>query len=69
MIREEQAAIEQVIMMVKERAVTAVDGSIIAIEADTVCVHGDESSALAFIKALRKRFEEENIEMERIGNR
>jgi 5-oxoprolinase (ATP-hydrolysing) subunit A len=69
MIRDEQAAIEQVIQMVKEGTVTAVDGSIIAIEADTVCVHGDESSALAFIKALRKRFTEENIEMERIGNR
>ncbi|MGE6205181.1 LamB/YcsF family protein [Guptibacillus hwajinpoensis] len=68
-IRDEQAAIEQVIQMVKEGTVTAVDGSIIAIEADTVCVHGDEPSALAFIKALRKRFSEENIVMERIGNR
>ncbi|MFK3961036.1 LamB/YcsF family protein [Guptibacillus hwajinpoensis] len=68
-IRDEQAAIEQVIQMVKEGTVTAVDGSIIPIEADTVCVHGDEPSALAFIKALRKRFSEENIVMERIGNR
>ncbi|MDP4551440.1 5-oxoprolinase subunit PxpA [Alkalihalobacillus macyae] len=68
MIRDEQTAIDQVITMVKERKVTAVDGSIIDIEADTVCVHGDEPSALAFIKALRKRFDEENIVIERIGN-
>ena len=68
MIRDEQTAIDQVITMVKESKVTAVDGSIIDIEADTVCVHGDESSALAFIKALRKRFDEENIIIERIGN-
>ncbi|MBN8208729.1 LamB/YcsF family protein [Bacillus sp. NTK071] len=68
MIRDEHTAIDQVITMVKEGKVTAVDGSIIDIEADTVCVHGDEPSALAFIKALRKRFDEENIVMERIGN-
>ncbi|TKD70521.1 LamB/YcsF family protein [Pseudalkalibacillus hwajinpoensis] len=68
MIRDEQTAIDQVISMVKQGKVTAVDGSIIDIEADTVCVHGDEPSALAFIKALRKRFLEENILMERIGN-
>lgn len=68
MIRDEQTAIDQVITMVKESKVTAVDGSIIDIEADTVCVHGDEPSALAFIKALRKRFDEENIVIERIGN-
>ncbi|WP_347548334.1 5-oxoprolinase subunit PxpA [Pseudalkalibacillus hwajinpoensis] len=69
MIRDEQVAINQVVSMVTKGKVTAVDGSIIEIEADTVCVHGDEPSALSFIKALRKRFMEEDIEIERVGNR
>ncbi|WP_270180487.1 5-oxoprolinase subunit PxpA [Alkalihalobacillus sp. CinArs1] len=69
MITDEQTAIDQVISMVKHGIVRAVDGTSISIEADTVCVHGDEPSALAFIQSLRKRFKAENILIERIGNR
>ncbi|WP_377887315.1 LamB/YcsF family protein [Alkalihalobacillus sp. R86527] len=68
-ITDEIAAIDQVISMIKHGTVIAVDGSEITIEADTVCVHGDEPSALAFIQSLRKRFRAENITLERIGNR
>ncbi|NCV15663.1 MAG: hypothetical protein EBV49_14385, partial [Betaproteobacteria bacterium] len=37
--------------MVKEGHLIAVDGSQVAVTADTVCIHGDKASALANAKA------------------
>ncbi len=41
MIEDEDEAIARVIRMVTEGKVTANDGTDIAIQADSVCVHGD----------------------------
>ena len=37
----------------KEGKVTARDGSEVALQADSVCVHGDGPKALAFVEKLR----------------
>ena len=47
--------------MVKERKVRCVTGKDIAIEADSVCVHGDGAKALAFVAKIRKTLEENGI--------
>jgi UPF0271 protein len=63
LIHETDQAIEQVLTMVKERTVRAVDGSIVPIQADTICVHGDGPSALAFAHKLQETLVAEGIKL------
>ena len=52
LIGSEEAAVKQVREMVFQKTVTTVTGKQIAIEADTVCLHGDGPDALAFAKKI-----------------
>ncbi|KMM39402.1 LamB/YcsF family protein [Guptibacillus hwajinpoensis] len=67
MIHDADTAVKRVIRMVTEQKVTAVDGQDISINADTICVHGDEPEALRFVQQLRRRLEEEGIHIESAG--
>lgn len=40
-IHDPAAVVARVVRMVKERTVVAIDGSIVSLDADTICVHGD----------------------------
>jgi len=55
--------IERVIRMVKEKTVETITGEIIAIEADTVCIHGDNETAPEFVIKLTKALKNNNIEL------
>ena len=46
---------ERVLSMVKTGQVTAVDGSVIAVEAQSVCVHGDSPGAVQIATAVRDK--------------
>lgn len=61
MITDEEEAISRVIRMVKEQTVTAITGKDIPIRADSVCVHGDGESALAFVERIRQALGQEGI--------
>ena len=45
----------------REQAVRAIDGSDIAMQADTICVHGDTPEAVAFARNLRAALAEAGI--------
>ena len=68
-ITDEKIAVQRVIRMIKDGAVTAITGKNIPIRADSVCVHGDNQKALTFVKTIRKAFEEENIRIQPFGSR
>lgn len=53
LIHDQAEAVAQVLRMVREGAVRAVDGSAVAITADTVCLHGDGPNPVAFARLLR----------------
>jgi len=53
MIRDLDAALAQVERMLREGRVRALDGSDVAIVADTICIHGDEPGAAVFARELR----------------
>lgn len=53
MITSEQESIDQVVKMVTKGTCTAVCGKEITVKADTICLHGDQPSAVAFAGALR----------------
>ena len=52
MIEDENAAIARVLQMAKQGTVQANNGSTVALQADSVCVHGDGHKALAFVQKI-----------------
>ena len=64
---EEAAA--RVLRMLREDVVTTVDGSDLAIHADTICVHGDTPAAVAFVEKLREKLAAAGIKLEAPGTR
>lgn len=62
-ITDEDEAIDRVIKMVKYGKVQAITGKEISIEPDSVCVHGDNPKALGFVKLIRKRLLQEQIDV------
>jgi UPF0271 protein len=53
LITDEAAAVAQVLRMVREGKVRALDGRDVAIRAETVCVHGDGPNPVEFARRLR----------------
>ena len=49
--------------MVKEGRVVCKDGSEIDMAADTICVHGDNPSALALVKNIRESLQSAGVEI------
>ncbi len=62
-------ALHRVVRMVREGRVRAVDGSEVAIRADTVCIHGDGPHAAELAPALRQGLEREGITVAAVGAR
>jgi UPF0271 protein len=60
-IQESDEAIAQAMAMAREGQVRAVDGSIVVLQADTLCVHGDGEHAVAFARQLRAALEAAGI--------
>ncbi|WP_199097314.1 5-oxoprolinase subunit PxpA [Dyella sp. ASV21] len=56
-ITESDQAIAQAMAMAREGKVRAVDGEVIELVADTLCVHGDGAHAVAFARNLRAALE------------
>lgn len=67
-IHDKDLAIERVIKMVKYNKVTTITGEDISIQADTICVHGDNPSALLFVQEIRRALESENIDLVAMKN-
>ncbi|MCY4598962.1 MAG: LamB/YcsF family protein [Acidobacteria bacterium] len=50
-------AVERVLRMLREGAVTAVNGEAVAVRADTICIHGDTPGAAPLAAAVRAGLE------------
>lgn len=53
-IKDPDEALQRILQMVNDGTVTTNTGKVIPIVADSVCVHGDNPSAVAFTDALRQ---------------
>ena len=53
-IADPRAAAERAVRLVREHTVTAIDGSLIRLRADTLCIHGDGPDPAAFAGAIRE---------------
>ena len=67
-IHDTNLAISRVLRMVKEGKVEAINGKDISIQADTICVHGDNPQAVAFVKTIRNTLQREGIEVVSMGS-
>ncbi len=63
LINSTEACIKQVLQMIENQTVTAVDGTVIPIAAESVCLHGDGEHAVDFAKAIHKHLTAKTIEI------
>ena len=66
-IHDPEAVVARAVRMVKERTVVATDGSAVALEADTICVHGDTPGSDALASRIRAGLEAAGVTVKAIG--
>lgn len=68
LITDHVDAVTQVIQMVKEGKVTSRQQTEVALQADTICIHGDGEHALDFAKYIKEMLEKNRITVSAIAN-
>lgn len=68
MIEDTNEAVNRVIRMVKQGKVETVDGTDLSIQADTICIHGDELKSLDFAEKLHKELTAQGILIKKVGS-
>ena len=66
-IHDKDEAIARTVRMVTDGKVTAITGERISIDAHSICVHGDNPSAVEFVKNIREELERQGIVIAPIG--
>ena len=67
-IHDQDLAASRILKLVKDGKVVARDGTEIKLAADTICVHGDNPSAVALTKKIRETLTAEGIEVAPMGS-
>ena len=62
-IHDGEAVAQKVLKMVQEGRVVCKDNSEIELKADTICVHGDNPSALSLVKKIRETLQAAGVEI------
>jgi UPF0271 protein len=62
-IHDGELVAENILKMVKEGRVVCIDGSEIELSADTICVHGDNPSALSIVQKIRETLQASGVEI------
>lgn len=62
-IEDSQVAVDRTIKMLQTHQVTTIDGQVISIQPDTICVHGDGVKALAFVKQIHQALTAQGIDV------
>jgi UPF0271 protein len=66
-IHDPAIVVTRAIRMVKDRTVVAIDGTIVPLEADTICVHGDTPGADDLAAKVRAGLEAAGVSVKAIG--
>jgi UPF0271 protein len=62
-IHDPQAVAERMLRMVNESRVVAIDGTVIALDAQSICIHGDTPAAVSIARTLRQTLEARGVEL------
>jgi UPF0271 protein len=63
LVEEPEAVAARASRLARERVVVAVDGSVVPVRADTLCLHGDTPGAAALAAAVRARLARDGVEV------
>ena len=63
LIRDPKQAARRAVQMVLEGEIEALDGGRVKVEAETLCVHGDNPEAVAIARAVREALVEHGVEI------
>jgi UPF0271 protein len=66
-IHDSDAVVARAVQMVKEGTVVAVDGSVVNLDADTICVHGDTPGSDRLAANIRAGLEAAGVTVKAIG--
>jgi UPF0271 protein len=66
-IHDPEAVVARAVRMVKDRYVVAIDGSVVALDADTICVHGDTPGSDDLAAKIRAGLESAGVTVKAIG--
>lgn len=66
-IHETSEVVERSLRMVTEGRATAINGDVIEVEADSLCLHGDTPGAVEMAKELRRGLEAEGVSIRPLG--
>ena len=67
MIVDPVVSIQQVVRMISEGKVAAVQGDDVAVKADTLCIHGDQPGAVVFARSIRQALQEKGIAVRKVA--
>jgi len=62
-IEDENEIIERILLLVNENKVKTLDGKYIEVEADSICVHGDNKKSIEISKSIKEVLSKNNIEL------
>ena len=60
-IHDSEEVVARAVKMASENKITAIDGTTIEMRIDTICVHGDNPSAIGIVKDMKNAFASEEI--------
>lgn len=66
-IHETSEVVERSLRMVTEGRATAINGDVIEVEADSLCLHGDTPGAVEMAKELKRGLETEGVSIRPLG--
>jgi UPF0271 protein len=66
-IHDPKVVAERALMMARENRVVAIDGTVILMEVQTLCVHGDNPAAVSLVKSIREQLEKEGVDVKPMG--
>lgn len=62
-VADADAVARRVVQLALDRTVVAVDGSIVRVEAESICVHGDSPGAVELARSARRALEAAGVEL------
>ena len=66
-IRDPEVAAAAALRLARDGVAVAIDGSEVAVEADTLCIHGDSPGALEMARAVRDALERAGVDVKALG--
>jgi UPF0271 protein len=67
LLGDDESAVRQAIRLVRDGTVVAIDGTVVRMHVDTLCLHGDLPGAAARSAAIRRGLEAASIDVRPIG--